>query len=117
MQVLAVGRCWSSGGRMVMEGIGWKPSSLAGRDGLDVQKYTCGGGELTVTLVSIIFDQKETFVMIKSVCLDEAGTPYKEILLVLLRARDEKLKNKRNMRMRNETSFTNSKQLLCSLQY
>lgn len=43
MHVLAVGRCWSSGGLMVMEGIGWKPSSLAGRDGLEVQKYTCGG--------------------------------------------------------------------------
>lgn len=28
---------------MVMEGIGWKPSSLAGRDGLEVQKYTCSG--------------------------------------------------------------------------
>lgn len=98
MQVLAVGRCWSSGGRMVMEGIGWKPSSLAGRDGLDVQKYTCGGGELTVTLVPVIFNQKETFVMIKSVCLDETGPPYKEIQLVILRARDE-----RNMRMRNET--------------
>ena len=41
MQVLAVGRCWSSGGRIVMEGMGWKPSSLAGRDGLEVQKYTC----------------------------------------------------------------------------
>ena len=39
--MLAVGRCWSSGGRIVMEGMGWKPSSLAGRDGLEVQKYTC----------------------------------------------------------------------------
>jgi hypothetical protein len=45
MQVLAVGRCWSSGGLMVMEGMGWKPSSLAGRDGLEVQKYTCREGE------------------------------------------------------------------------
>lgn len=29
---------------MVMEGIGWKPSSLAGREGLEVQKYTWGKG-------------------------------------------------------------------------
>jgi len=49
MQVLAVGRCWSSGGRMVIDGIGWKPSSLAGRDGLDVQKYTCGGEQRRTT--------------------------------------------------------------------
>ena len=40
MQVFAVGRCSSSAGRMVMDGIGWKPSSLAGRAGDDVQKYT-----------------------------------------------------------------------------
>lgn len=38
MQVLAVGRWSSSAGRMVILGIGWKPSSLAGRAGLDVQK-------------------------------------------------------------------------------
>lgn len=38
MHVLAVGRCSSSAGRMVMLGMGWKPSSLAGRAGLDVQK-------------------------------------------------------------------------------
>lgn len=41
MQVLAVGRWWSSAGRTVMEGMGWKPSSEAGRAGLEVQKYTC----------------------------------------------------------------------------
>ena len=40
MQVLAVGRCSSSAGRMVMLGMGWNPSSLAGSAGLDVQKYT-----------------------------------------------------------------------------
>lgn len=40
MHVLAVGRWSSSAGRMVILGIGWKPSSLAGRAGLDVQKYT-----------------------------------------------------------------------------
>lgn len=38
MQVFAVGRCWSSGGLIVIDGIGWNPSSLAGNDGLDVQK-------------------------------------------------------------------------------
>jgi hypothetical protein len=26
---------------MVMDGMGWNPSSLAGRAGEDVQKYTC----------------------------------------------------------------------------
>lgn len=41
IQVLAVGRWSSSAGRIVMLGIGWNPSSLAGRAGLDVQKYTC----------------------------------------------------------------------------
>jgi hypothetical protein len=39
--VLAVGKCASSAGLMVTEGIGWKPSSLAGRAGEPVQKYTC----------------------------------------------------------------------------
>lgn len=38
IQVLAVGRWSSSAGRIVMLGIGWNPSSLAGRAGLDVQK-------------------------------------------------------------------------------
>jgi hypothetical protein len=37
---LAVGKCASSAGLMVTEGIGWKPSSLAGRAGEPVQKYT-----------------------------------------------------------------------------
>ena len=41
MQVLAVGSWWSWGGLTVTEGFGWKPSSLAGKAGLDVQKYTC----------------------------------------------------------------------------
>jgi len=40
MQVLAVGRCESSAGRMVTLGIGWKPSSEAGKAGDPVQKYT-----------------------------------------------------------------------------
>lgn len=40
MQVFAVGRWLSSAGRTVTLGIGWKPSSLAGSAGLDVQKYT-----------------------------------------------------------------------------
>lgn len=38
MQVLAVGRCSSSAGLIVILGIGWNPSSLAGKAGLDVQK-------------------------------------------------------------------------------
>jgi len=38
MHVLAVGRWLSSAGLTVMLGIGWKPSSLAGSAGLDVQK-------------------------------------------------------------------------------
>lgn len=38
MQVLAVGRWLSSAGRTVILGMGWKPSSLAGNAGLDVQK-------------------------------------------------------------------------------
>ncbi len=33
MQVLADGRCPSSAGRIVTEGIGWNPSSEAGREG------------------------------------------------------------------------------------
>ncbi len=33
MQVLAEGRCPSSAGRIVTEGIGWNPSSEAGREG------------------------------------------------------------------------------------
>ena len=41
IHVLAVGRWLSSGGLTVMVGIGWNPSSLAGRLGLEVQKYTC----------------------------------------------------------------------------
>ncbi|KAF9415190.1 hypothetical protein HW555_007066 [Spodoptera exigua] len=40
IHVLAVGRCASSAGRMVTEGIGWKPSSEAGSAGDPVQKYT-----------------------------------------------------------------------------
>ena len=40
MQVLALGRCESSAGLMVTLGMGWKPSSLAGRAGDPVQKYT-----------------------------------------------------------------------------
>ena len=39
IQVFAVGSCWSFAGFTVTEGLGWKPSSLAGREGLDVQKY------------------------------------------------------------------------------
>lgn len=39
MHVLAVGKCWSSGGRMVTVGMGWNPSSLAGNAGEPVQKY------------------------------------------------------------------------------
>ncbi len=38
MHVLAVGSLWSSGGRMVMEGGGWYESTLAGSNGLEVQK-------------------------------------------------------------------------------
>lgn len=40
MQVFAVGKCASSAGRIVTEGIGWKPSSDAGNAGEPVQKYT-----------------------------------------------------------------------------
>ena len=49
MQVLAVGRCSSSAGRIVMLGMGWNPSSLAGNAGLDVQKYTCTHGQAQVS--------------------------------------------------------------------
>lgn len=38
MHVLAVGRWASSAGRMVTVGIGWKPSSEAGKAGEPVQK-------------------------------------------------------------------------------
>lgn len=38
MQVLAVGRCASSAGRIVTDGIGWNPSSDAGSAGDPVQK-------------------------------------------------------------------------------
>lgn len=41
MQVFAVGRCESSAGLMVTDGMGWKPSSDAGKAGEPVQKYTC----------------------------------------------------------------------------
>lgn len=40
MQVLAVGRCESSAGLIVTDGIGWNPSSDAGKAGDPVQKYT-----------------------------------------------------------------------------
>ena len=40
MQVLAEGKCRSSAGRMVTEGIGWNPSSEAGKAGDPVQKKT-----------------------------------------------------------------------------
>lgn len=40
MQVLAVGRCVSSGGRIMTEGGGWKAASELGSAGLPVQKYT-----------------------------------------------------------------------------
>lgn len=40
IQVLAVGKCESSAGRMVTLGIGWNPSSDAGSAGDPVQKYT-----------------------------------------------------------------------------
>ena len=40
MQVFADGKCRSSAGRIVTEGIGWKPSSEAGRAGDPVQKKT-----------------------------------------------------------------------------
>ena len=42
MHVLAVGSWWSCAGFTVTVGLGWKPSSLAGSAGLDVQKYTWG---------------------------------------------------------------------------
>lgn len=38
IQVLAVGRCASSAGRIVTDGIGWNPSSDAGNAGDPVQK-------------------------------------------------------------------------------
>ena len=38
MHVFAVGRCESSAGRIVTLGIGWKPSSEAGKAGEPVQK-------------------------------------------------------------------------------
>lgn len=40
MQVFAEGKCRSSAGRMVTEGMGWKPSSEAGKAGDPVQKKT-----------------------------------------------------------------------------
>ena len=40
MQVLAEGKCLSSAGRIVTEGMGWKPSSEAGKAGDPVQKKT-----------------------------------------------------------------------------
>ena len=40
MQVFAVGKWLSSAGLTVTLGIGWNPSSDAGRAGLEVQKYT-----------------------------------------------------------------------------
>lgn len=39
MHVLAVGSWWSLAGFTVTDGIGWKPSALAGIAGDDVQKY------------------------------------------------------------------------------
>lgn len=38
--MLAVGKCASSAGRIVTDGIGWNPSSEAGKAGEPVQKYT-----------------------------------------------------------------------------
>lgn len=38
IHVLAVGKCASSAGRIVTDGIGWKPSSEAGNAGDPVQK-------------------------------------------------------------------------------
>lgn len=38
IHVLAVGKCASSAGRIVTDGIGWKPSSDAGNAGDPVQK-------------------------------------------------------------------------------
>ena len=49
MQVLAVGSWWSWAGLTVTDGFGWKPSSLAGNAGLDVQKYT-----LTESILKLI---------------------------------------------------------------
>lgn len=46
MQVFAVGRCESSAGLMVTDGIGWNPSSEAGRAGEPVQKYTWDKGKI-----------------------------------------------------------------------
>lgn len=40
IQVLAVGKCVSSTGRIVTDGNGWNPSSDAGKAGEPVQKYT-----------------------------------------------------------------------------
>lgn len=40
IHVFAVGKWVSSAGRIVTDGIGWKPSSLAGNAGDPVQKYT-----------------------------------------------------------------------------
>ena len=40
MQVFADGKWRSSAGRIVTEGMGWKPSSEAGRAGDPVQKKT-----------------------------------------------------------------------------
>jgi hypothetical protein len=38
IHVFAVGKCWSSTGRIVTDGWGWKPASDAGKAGLPVQK-------------------------------------------------------------------------------
>ena len=40
MQVLAEGKCRSSAGLIVTEGMGWNPSSEAGKAGDPVQKKT-----------------------------------------------------------------------------
>lgn len=53
MQVLAVGKCVSSAGRIVTDGNGWKPSSDAGKAGDPVQKYTFGG-EMRINKMQII---------------------------------------------------------------
>lgn len=53
MQVFAVGRCESSAGLIVTDGIGWNPSSEAGKAGEPVQKYTCEQGKMVLsTLLS-----------------------------------------------------------------
>lgn len=60
MQVLAVGKWSSSAGRIVMLGIGWNPSSLAGKAGLDVQKYTWRERQI-VSPIALLSQKEDRF--------------------------------------------------------